>query len=108
MATTSRRRPRSTTPARPRCSSPACRPATPVVQTVAQSSTTTTLVSSANPSSFGQSVDFTATVSAATGTPNGSVTFTVDNTPQTPTPLDNSGKAVLTLSNLGVGSHVIG
>ncbi len=37
--------------------------------------TTTTLVSSVNPSTFGQSVTFTATVAAASGTPTGTVTF---------------------------------
>ena len=36
---------------------------------------TTTLTSSANPSTFGQSVTFTATVTAGLGTPTGTVTF---------------------------------
>jgi len=38
-------------------------------------STTTTVVSSPNPSAFGQSVTFTATVRAASGTPTGTVMF---------------------------------
>ena len=49
-----------------------------VSQTVGQDSTSTSVVSSANPSVFGQSVTFTATVSAnapGSGTPAGSVTF---------------------------------
>ena len=37
--------------------------------------TTTTLVSSVNPSTFGQSVTFTATVASGSGTPTGTVTF---------------------------------
>ena len=48
-------------------------------QTVNRDSTTTSLVSSANPSVYGQSVTFTATVAAnapGSGTPAGSVTFT--------------------------------
>ena len=50
-----------------------------VTQTVNQDSTTTSVVSSANPSVYGQSVTFTATVAAnapGSGTPTGSVTFT--------------------------------
>jgi len=49
-----------------------------LTQTVNQDSTTTSVVSSANPSVFGQSVTFTATVTAnapGSGTPTGSVTF---------------------------------
>src|SRR5262249_56970702 len=37
--------------------------------------TTTALVSSGSPTVFGQQVRFTATVSAASGTPTGTVTF---------------------------------
>src|SRR5207244_1700436 len=47
-------------------------------QTVNKANTTTTVTSSANPSVFGQSVTFTATVIATgsgTGTPTGTVTF---------------------------------
>ena len=49
-----------------------------LTQTVNQGATTTSLGSSANPSVFGQSVTFTATVAAASpasGTPTGTVTF---------------------------------
>src|SRR5204862_290772 len=49
-----------------------------LTQTVNKADTTTTLVSSANPSVFGQSVTFTATVSAVApggGTPTGTVLF---------------------------------
>jgi hypothetical protein len=37
--------------------------------------TTTAVTSSNNPSTFGQSVTFTATVTTASGTPTGTVTF---------------------------------
>ena len=52
-------------------------------QTVNQDSTTTAVTSSVNPSTFGQSVTFTATVTAnspGSGTPTGTVQFTVDGT----------------------------
>jgi hypothetical protein len=42
---------------------------------VAKAPTTTVLTSAPNPSTFGQSVTFTATVTSASGTPTGSVTF---------------------------------
>ena len=63
---------------------------------------------------YGAAVTFTATVTAvapATGTPTGSVTFSVDGTPQTTSvPLNSAGVATLTLSNLAGGAtpHVIG
>ena len=54
------------------------------------------MTSSANPSSVGQNVTFTATVSPvlATGTPSGAVTFTVAGVP-TSVPLDAAGVATL-------------
>src|SRR5262249_50694868 len=53
-------------------------PSAAITQTVNKDSSTTTVTSSANPSVFGQTVTFTATVSAAppgSGTPTGAVTF---------------------------------
>jgi hypothetical protein len=44
-------------------------------QVVDRAATTTTLVSSPNPSTFGQTVTFTATVASGAGTPTGTVTF---------------------------------
>ncbi|MEU4686984.1 Ig-like domain-containing protein, partial [Streptomyces xinghaiensis] len=38
----------------------------------------------------------------ATGTPTGSVLFTIDGTPRTPVPLDSNGNAVLITSDLGL------
>src|SRR5262249_50311049 len=48
-------------------------------QTVGKAATTTTISSSANPSTSGQTVTFTATVSdGAPGTPTGTVQFVID------------------------------
>ncbi len=47
-------------------------------QTVNTAGTVTSVVSSVNPSTFGQSVSFTATVTSGAGTPTGSVQFVVD------------------------------
>jgi hypothetical protein len=69
--------------------------------------TTTTLSSSANPSLFGQSVTFTATVSSKTGdTPTGTVTFS-DGPTSLGTVALTSGEASFTMSSLSIGSHSI-
>jgi len=71
--------------------------------------TNTALSSSANPSIFGQSVTFTATVSAAwdlATTPTGTVTFS-DGATSLGTGALASGDATLTTSSLAVGSHSI-
>jgi subtilisin-like proprotein convertase family protein len=73
---------------------------------VNQPATAVALVSSQNPAQFLSSVTFTATVTAQAGTPTGSVVFTVDSTP-TSVPLNTSGVATLTLSNLSVGLHPV-
>ena len=70
----------------------------------------TTLTSSANPSSFGQSVTFTANVTAtppATGTPTGTVDFLDGSTDLGPQTLNGSGVATLSTSSLTVGTHSI-
>jgi photosystem II stability/assembly factor-like uncharacterized protein len=68
--------------------------------------TTTTLSSSANPSTFGQSAVLTASVTASGGTPSGSVMFK-----EGPVLLGlgslNSGNATFSTAPLSVGSHVI-
>ena len=73
--------------------------------------TTTTLTSSANPSTFGDTVTFTATVtSQAAGTPSGDVTFSIDGNVQTPVPLADVGgvqTATFDDSALGAGQHTI-
>ena len=80
-----------------------------VTQIVNQDSTTTKLASSANPSVYGQTVTFTATVSAASpgsGTPTGSVTF-YDGTTDLGTGTLSSGTASFTISTLAVGANSI-
>ncbi len=81
--------------------------------TVNQASSSLALVSSANPSSYGQTVTFTATASAvapASGIPSGSVQFSIDDSPLgSAINLNGSGVATLTLSNgaLAAGSHSV-
>ncbi len=74
-------------------------------QTVNLHPTSTTLVSSINPSVSGQSVTFTATVTGG-GTPTGTVTFTISNVVQSPIAL-SSGSAQLAIGSLSVGAHPI-
>ena len=83
---------------------------TSLAQTIQQDATTTSLKSSANPSVFGQSVTFTATVKAASpgsGTPSGTVTFYNGSTTLDTATLGGTGTASFTTSSLSVGSHSI-
>src|SRR5579859_7748274 len=81
-------------------------------QTVNQatSSSAVTLTGGTNPSSFGQPLTFTATVTPQfTGIPTGTITFldkgvTILGPPVT---LDGSAQASLTISSLAVGTHSI-
>jgi hypothetical protein len=78
-------------------------------QTVKQDATTTVVTTSLNPSTFGQSVTFTATVTASPaggGTPTGTVTF-YDGSTSLGTATLSSGTAVFTTSALFAGSHSI-
>jgi hypothetical protein len=79
-------------------------------QTVNKATSSTSVSSSHNPSVFGQSVTFTATVSAVapgSGTPTGSVTFK-DGGTQVGSPQSLiGGKATLSTSTLSVGAHSI-
>ena len=68
--------------------------------------TTTTISSSANPSSYGQSLTLTATVSSATGTPTGTVSFQ-DGATAIGTATLTGTTASLTISTLTVGTHSI-
>jgi hypothetical protein len=70
--------------------------------------TTTKLASSANPSTFGQSVTFSATVTSGfKGTPTGTVNL-FDGTRNIATSsLDSSSVATLTTASLAVGTHSI-
>jgi hypothetical protein len=78
-------------------------------QVVTKTNTTTTVTSSANPSVFGQSVTFTATVSPVApgaGTPVGTVTF-LDGGSPIGTGTLGGGIATFTSSALAVGNHTI-
>jgi uncharacterized delta-60 repeat protein len=71
--------------------------------------TTTTVASATNPSVFGQSVTFTATVSAASpgsGTPTGTVTF-LDGVTTLGTVTLSGGAASFSTASLAVASHTI-
>jgi len=78
-------------------------------QTVNAAATSTTLVSSLNPSVFGQSVTFTATVSSAvSGTQSGTVSFYVDgSTTPAQTSTLSSGAAQFSTSSLAGGTHSV-
>ena len=79
-------------------------------QVVNKGETTTTLVSSANPSVVGQAVTFTATVSPvapAAGTASGTVTFTDGATTLGTGALNGTGVATFTTDALAVGHHTI-
>jgi hypothetical protein len=80
-----------------------------ITQTVGQASTSTTVTSSTNPSTFGQAVTFTATVAAAppsTGVPTGTVAF-LDGSATLATASLSSGTASFTTTALSAGSHTI-
>jgi ELWxxDGT repeat protein len=80
-----------------------------LTQTVNPAATTTTLVSSGNPSTVGQAVTLTATVAAVapgSGTPTGTVTFWDSDTFLGTAPL-SGGTASVSVSSLALGSHAI-
>jgi hypothetical protein len=77
-----------------------------IVQTVgAKASTATTLVSSLNPSSAGQAVTFTATVTGAGTTPTGTVTFIDAKITIGTATLDSNSVATFTTATLSIGTH---
>ena len=79
----------------------------PIDQKVDPASTTVTLASSANPSDFGESVTFRASVlPEVSGLPTGTVTFLDGTIPFGSGPLAN-GVASVTISTLTVGTHNI-
>jgi len=75
-------------------------------QVVNKATTTVALTSSLNPSAFGQSVTLTATVSASSGTPNGSVMFSRGGTALGTVTLTGDS-AALTTSALTSGTFTI-
>ncbi|MAT44210.1 MAG: hypothetical protein CL609_17910 [Anaerolineaceae bacterium] len=78
---------------------------------ITKPTTTTVLSTSSNPSSFGQNVTFTATVTSnviGTGTPDGDIQFKIGGTNVgTPVTLNGSGVAqiVLDYNDLTIGGH---
>jgi hypothetical protein len=77
-----------------------------LTQTVKKGNTATTLVSSLNPSTIGQSVTFTATVTSTYGVPTGPVTFAVNGTTVATVAL-SGGHATYTTTSLTPGTHLI-
>ncbi|MGN6724049.1 MAG: beta strand repeat-containing protein, partial [Marmoricola sp.] len=79
-------------------------------QQVNKAGTTTSLTDSQNPSTHGQSVTFTASISVVSpgaGSPTGAVQFNLDGQPYgTAVPLSGN-QATLTISNLHAGNHVV-
>lgn len=75
-------------------------------QTISKAATTTTVVSSRNPSKIGNSVKFTATVQSATVTPTGTVTFMAGATSLGTVNLAG-GHASVTTSTLPAGTTTI-
>jgi hypothetical protein len=74
-----------------------------VSQVITQTTSSATLISSPNPSTQGQAVTFTATISSPTVVPTGPVTFTAGKTVLGTAQL-SGGKAKFTISTLAVGS----
>jgi hypothetical protein len=82
----------------------------PFTQTVLRAATSTTVTSSVNPSTFGQAVTFTATVSVVppgAGSPTGTVTFKDGAFVLGSAPLSATFHAAFTTAALQVGSHSI-
>ena len=78
-------------------------------QSVNQAGTTSVVTSATNPSVFGQSVTFTATVTAVapgSGTPTGSITF-LDGSTTLGTATLSGGKATFKTTALAAGPHTI-
>ena len=74
-----------------------------------QAGTTSVVTSATNPSVFGQSVTFTATVTAVapgSGTPTGSITF-LDGSTTLGTATLSGGKATFKTTALAAGPHTI-
>jgi len=79
----------------------------PVTVTVQLTPTTTSLISSINPATLGQSVTFTATASGGTPLPTGSIKFMDGATLLGTSPVGGGGVATFTTSTLTFGTHAI-
>jgi large repetitive protein len=75
-----------------------------IVNKGAGNGTTTNVASSLNPTVFGQTATFTATVSGSGGTPTGTVTFTIDGTIGSPINLVNGAASTSTSTLTVAGS----
>jgi len=75
--------------------------------TAFKNSSSTALTSSTNPSSYNQSVTFTANVSGRPGTATGNVTFMEGSTVLAANVTMSGGKATFTTSTFAVASHAI-
>ena len=73
----------------------------------AQADTTTTVTSAPNPSTYGESVSFTATVTSPPDTPTGTVQFYDDGAVLGSAVTLWGGQAVTTTASLAVGTHSI-
>jgi hypothetical protein len=69
--------------------------------------TQTTLSSSPDPATVGDSVTFSAAVTSAAGPATGAVTFSDDGTALATVTLDGAGHATFTTSALGAGDHTV-
>ena len=80
-----------------------------VTQQVTQASSTMALTSSANPSRFGQTVTFRATMSSSTGggVPTGTVTFFINGVVAGTGVINASGLATFATNTLAVGNHTV-
>ena len=76
-------------------------------QTVNRASSTTSLMSSLNPSSGGQAVTFTATVTSSGAVATGTVQFRDGSTTLGTVTLDSAGHASFTTSSLTPGNHTM-
>lgn len=82
-------------------------PSTSLVVTVAGGSTATSVSLSSASAVFGQLVTLTATVTGSSGTPAGTVTFSVDGSLLRSVALGSTGTAAMQTSSLNVGTHSI-
>ena len=80
----------------------------PLIFTIRNPPTNTALISSPNPSVYGQPVSFTATVtSTGLGSITGSVEFVLDGSPVDVLPLNASAQATYPISTLTAGTHTM-
>jgi len=81
----------------------------PITQVVNKTGVTVVITSSENPSTYGDMVTFTATLTGVNGVvPTGTVQFTADGVNiGGPVTLDGTGKVSVTLSTLTAGSHTL-